>query len=126
MAGQRRPGRMVNVMIPAARADLIHPGDVPCSSATWSDFLWPLVILSTIRFLTFAPWACSRLAHSFFESTGGIVAARFGGFDSCRCCCCSVLLAALHLCPVQRRCGQGLIPSRILFCSPFNPWIPWP
>jgi putative chitobiose transport system permease protein len=56
-------GEWWNVMIPAARADLITLA-MFVFIGTWSDFLWPLVILDDPNLYTF-PWACSSWPAAF-------------------------------------------------------------
>jgi putative chitobiose transport system permease protein len=56
-------GEWWNVMIPAARADLITLA-MFVFIGTWSDFLWPLVILDEPRLYTL-PLGLQQLASSF-------------------------------------------------------------
>ena len=56
-------GEWWNVMIPAARADLITLA-MFVFSGTWSDFLWPLVILDDPNLYTL-PLGLQQLASSF-------------------------------------------------------------
>ena len=61
--GCSKLGEWWNVMIPAARADLITLG-VFVFIGTWSDFLWPLVILDDPGLYTL-PLGLQQLASSF-------------------------------------------------------------
>ena len=61
--GCSRLGEWWNVMIPAARADLITLA-MFVFIGTWSDFLWPLVILDEPRLYTL-PLGLQQLASSF-------------------------------------------------------------
>lgn len=56
-------GEWWNVMLPAARADLITLG-MFVFIGTWSDFLWPLVILDDPKLYTL-PLGLQQLASSF-------------------------------------------------------------
>lgn len=61
--GCSRLGEWWNVMIPAARADLITLGML-VFIGTWSDFLWPLVILDDPGLYTL-PLGLQQLSSSF-------------------------------------------------------------
>ena len=61
--GCSRLGEWWNVMIPAARADLITLG-MFVFIGTWSDFLWPLVILDEPSLYTL-PLGLQQLSSSF-------------------------------------------------------------
>ena len=61
--GCSRLGEWWNVMIPAARADLITLA-MFVFIGTWSDFLWPLVILDDPQLFTL-PLGLQQLASSF-------------------------------------------------------------
>ena len=61
--GCSKLGEWWNVMIPAARADLITLG-MFVFIGTWSDFLWPLVILDDPALYTL-PLGLQQLASSF-------------------------------------------------------------
>ena len=61
--GCSRLGEWWNVMIPAARADLITLGML-VFIGTWSDFLWPLVILDDPGLYT-RPLGLQQLSSSF-------------------------------------------------------------
>jgi len=61
--GCSKLGEWWNVMIPAARADLITLG-MFVFIGTWSDFLWPLVILDDPGLYTL-PLGLQQLASSF-------------------------------------------------------------
>ena len=61
--GCSRLGEWWNVMIPAARADLITLGML-VFIGTWSDFLWPLVILDDSGLYTL-PLGLQQLSSSF-------------------------------------------------------------
>ena len=61
--GCSKVGEWWNVMIPAARADLITLG-VFVFIGTWSDFLWPLVILDDPGLYTL-PLGLQQLSSSF-------------------------------------------------------------
>lgn len=63
MDGCTALGRWWNVLIPAARADLITLA-VFVFIGTWSDFLWPLVILDDPRLYTL-PLGLQQLSSSF-------------------------------------------------------------
>lgn len=63
MDGCGKLGEWWNVMIPAARADLITLG-MFVFIGTWSDFLWPLVILDDPQLFTL-PLGLQQLASSF-------------------------------------------------------------
>ena len=63
MDGCSKLGEWWNVMIPAARADLITLG-MFVFIGTWSDFLWPLVILDDPQLFTL-PLGLQQLASSF-------------------------------------------------------------
>jgi len=61
--GCSRVGEWWNVMIPAARADLITLA-MFVFIGTWSDFLWPLIILDDPKLYTL-PLGLQQLASSF-------------------------------------------------------------
>ena len=63
MDGCSKLGEWWNVMIPAARADLITLA-MFVFIGTWSDFLWPLVILDDPKLFTL-PLGLQQLASSF-------------------------------------------------------------
>ena len=63
MDGCSKLGEWWNVMIPAARADLITLA-MFVFIGTWSDFLWPLVILDDPQLFTL-PLGLQQLASSF-------------------------------------------------------------
>ena len=63
MDGCSKLGEWWNVMIPAARADLITLA-MFVFIGTWSDFLWPLVILDEPQLFTL-PLGLQQLASSF-------------------------------------------------------------
>ena len=63
MDGCSKLGEWWNVMIPAARADLITLAML-VFIGTWSDFLWPLVILDDPQLFTL-PLGLQQLASSF-------------------------------------------------------------
>ena len=65
MDGCSKLGEWWNVMIPAARADLITLA-MFVFIGTWSDFLWPLVILDDPQLFTL-PLGLQRLASSFSQ-----------------------------------------------------------
>ncbi|HGY5535868.1 MAG: carbohydrate ABC transporter permease [Prochlorococcus sp.] len=71
--GCNRLGTWWNVMIPAARADLITLA-MFVFIGTWSDFLWPLVILDDPSLYTL-PLGLQQLASSSFSFDWRIVAA---------------------------------------------------
>ena len=80
MDGCSPVGEWWNVLIPAARADLITLGML-VFIGTWSDFLWPLVILDDPNLYTL-PLGLQQLSSSFSLDWRLLAA---GSIVSCQC-----------------------------------------
>ena len=107
MDGCTALGEWWNVLIPAARADLITLA-MFVFIGTWSDFLWPLVILDDPGLYTL-PLGLQQLSSSF-SLDWRLVAA--GSVVSILRCWPCLFSAALHPPQRQWRCGEGLILKR--------------
>ena len=102
--GCSRLGEWWNVMIPAAKADLITLA-MFVFIGTWSDFLWPLVILDDPSLYTL-PLGLQQLFEQLFAGLadrcrwlGGLNPAGVGLVRA---------VAALHPAQCQRGCGEGM------------------